>query len=378
MSVKLISQYTLYRSKRFYSAFPSVATLPSGEVALAFRRAPDHRWLLGDMAEEDMNKIDHVHFRSHIAFGLLNNQLTLDAEPQILPVDAESGDQDGNLFVSRSGRLFQYSFLWYPVTKEISDALAQQGMKTNGGEHLGGGFIFSGAYVRFSDDNGGNWSSPFRLPLDPIANPRRYPDVQGTAALRGQMVESEDGTLLLAAYCGGLGGYSHDSVRILRSDDFGESWFYTDQHIKSEDWALQEPTLVPWPEGKITAFCRTQNNEDQLVISQAASSPNRLVFESPQSVGVVGHPYNGLVLPDGRLFLCYGYRHAPMGTRARLVEPGETLEQAEEIIIRDDSASKDTGYPAVTLLPDGRIMVAYYISDEKGIRGIEASLLEVD
>lgn len=374
--MKVLESYTLYRHKRFYSAFPSLVTLQDGRVALAFRRAPDHRWLLGDLGDEDFNSVDHVHFRSHIAFGLLDDNLALDGEPQILPVHAEAADQDGNLFVSKNGRLLQYSFLWYPVTKEIVEKLPQVGMGTYGGDHLGAGFIFSGAYVRYSDDSGGSWSAPFELPLDPLANPRKRPAIQGTAAIRGQMVELDNGDLLLAVYFGAVAGMKHDSVRILRSTDNGKSWHYTDTHLAHETWALQEPTLALWPKSKITMFCRTKYNDDQLVI--VSSARDAVAFGKPVSIDVTGHPYSALVIPDGRLFLCYGYRHDPMGTRARIVEPGQKLEHAKELVIRDDSRSRDTGYPSATLLPDGRILVSYYIPDEKGIRGIEASIIEVD
>lgn len=67
-----------------------------------------------------------------------------------------------------------------------------------------------------------------------------------------------------------------------------------------------------------------------------------------------------------------------MGSRARIIAPGQDFADAEEFIIRDDSPSRDTGYPSATLLPGGQILIAYYIPDERGIRGIEATLVEID
>ena len=52
MTLRIIRHQTLYRDERFYAAFPNVLALPSGEVLLAFRRAPDHRWMLGDAAAD--------------------------------------------------------------------------------------------------------------------------------------------------------------------------------------------------------------------------------------------------------------------------------------------------------------------------------------
>ncbi|MBV1901580.1 MAG: glycoside hydrolase, partial [Kordiimonadaceae bacterium] len=193
---------------------------------------------------------------------------------------------------------------------------------------------------------------------------------------KGRMVELPDGALLLAGYQAGVDGHPHQVVRTFRSEDKGETWAIQEGvRLAREEGALQEPTLVCWPKGKITAFLRTTNNDDKLVIAQSADGG--ITFGSPETVDIVGHPYDGLLLPDGRLFLVYGYRHKPMGVRARLVEPGQALADAKEIIVRDDSPSRDTGYPSATLMADGRILVAYYIADGKGIRGIEASVIEI-
>jgi len=376
VTAKVVSHHTLYRCKRFFSAFPAVVTAASGKTLLAFRRAPDHRWLLGDVAEEDFNSVDHVHFRSHIAFAELDQNQRVLGEPTILPVHAEAGDQDGNLFISKSGRLFQYSFRWYPVTKEIAEKLAEIGQKPYGADYLGAGYIFHSSYVRFSDDEGKTWSTPFELERDPLVAPARWPEIRASAALKGRMVELENGDLLLASYIGGINGVTNDCSRLIRSRDGGETWEIDDQYFTREEGSLQEPTLAKWPENKITIFHRTTNNDDKLIVAQADADGRR--FGPLQTIDVVGHPYDALVLPDGRLFLVYGYRHEPMGVRARLVNVGQEIADADEIIIRDDSLSRDTGYPSATLLADGRILVAYYIPDAKGIRGIEASMIEID
>lgn len=376
MSIKISDPVVLYRSKQFFSAFPSIVTLPSGEVALAFRRAPDHRWLLGDIAEEDFNSVDHVHFRSHIAFVRYGTDLEPIGEPCILPVHAEAGDQDGNLFLSSSGRLFQYSFRWYPVTQETCKQLKDAGIDVLTSEHYGAGYIFHSSYVRYSDDMGQNWSKPVDTPPDPLAVAPRWPEIPGNGAFKGRMVECPNGDLLVAGYHWGLKGETEAVTRFFRSTDNGESWHFQKDYVSAGDIGLQEPTLVSWPKGKITAFHRTSNNDDKLVI--AASDDDGLTFSAPETIDIVGHPYDALVLPDGRLFLTYGYRHEPMGVRVRVVSEGQNLADAEEIILRDDSPSRDTGYPSAALMPDGRIMVAYYIADGQGIRGIEASFVEFE
>jgi len=376
MSVKVSAPVTLYRSKRFFSAFPSVVTLTSGAIALAFRRAPDHRWLLGDITEQDFNSVDHVHFRSHVAFQTFGQDLTPCGEPVILPVHAEAADQDGNLFLSSTGRLFQYSFRWYPVTVETRNALETQGASYLSSEHYGAAYIFHSSYIRYSDDEGATWSEPFDTPQDPLMTPPKWPEITGNGAFKGRMLECMNGDLLAAAYHWGIEGEENSVTRLFRSVDEGLTWQYQDGYVSAGEVGLQEPTLVHWPKGKITAFHRSSNNDDQLVICQ--SSDDGLTFGAAQTIEIIGHPYDALVLPDGRLFLSYGYRHAPMGVRARLVDVGQNLVDAPEIIIRDDCPCRDTGYPSATLLDDGRILLAYYFTDPKGIRGIEASIVEIE
>jgi hypothetical protein len=47
-----------------------------------------------------------------------------------------------------------------------------------------------------------------------------------------------------------------------------------------------------------------------------------------------------------------------------------------EIVIRDDGTGTDLGYPWATLLPDGRVLVTYYISGADGVRHIAGTILE--
>jgi hypothetical protein len=47
-----------------------------------------------------------------------------------------------------------------------------------------------------------------------------------------------------------------------------------------------------------------------------------------------------------------------------------------EIILRDDGLGTDLGYPWATRLPDGRVLVTYYISGADGVRHIAGTILE--
>lgn len=374
MSVEVIEHRTLYRSDRYFAAFPSVVCLPSNEILLGFRRAPDHRWLYAERKEEDLNALDHVHFRSHVALMRFDQNLSLIDDAVAMPMHGEAGDQDANLFVHSSGRLIQHGFLWYPVTIEAAKRLKSDGRSVLMSEYYGAGYIFWGGYVRFSDDEGVSWSDYIELPVDSAGGIAGGPYVKGAVAVRGRMIERADGTLMIAAYTAGERDSKHQETCFFISKDAGTSWGLHDQILAAKDFDLQEPALANWPEGRVTVFHRTRGNDDKLVIS---STDNNGEFGDIETVDVVGHPYDPLVLPDGRLLLFYGYRHGAMGVRARLAASIEELASAPEIIIRNDSPTKDTGYPSACVLPDGRVIVVYYMADKCGIRGIEASLLQL-
>ncbi len=375
MTARIDKHMVLYRSERFFSVFPSVVGLPDGDVLLAFRRAPDHRWLLKNDADADLNSVDHVHFRSHIALRRFNGVGDALGDAVAMPMHAEAGDQDANLFVHSSGRLLQHGFLWYPVTMGVADMLKKQGRSVLSAERLGAGYLFWGGYVRFSDDNGASWSDYIELPINAGGDIAGGPFAEGAVALRGRMVELPDGRLVLAGYGAGEKGSENQQTGIFVSDTRGATWERQPQRLSMINIDLQEPSLAAWPSGYLSMFHRTTNNGDRLVVAKAEDG---LKFGAPETLNIKGHPYDPLILPDGRLFLVYGYRHQPMGVRARIADTFDELELAEEIIIRGDSPSADTGYPSACIMADGRILVAYYIADDRGVRGIEGTVVSYE
>ena len=98
-------------------------------------------------------------------------------------------------------------------------------------------------------------------------------------------------------------------------------------------------------------------------------------FEPWEDAGFQGHPHHLLRLPDNRVLLVYGYRHAPMGIRARVLDAECTdYRTAKEIILRDDGGSVDRGYPWATMVSKKRILVVYYFNQNNGPRYIAGTL----
>ena len=101
-------------------------------------------------------------------------------------------------------------------------------------------------------------------------------------------------------------------------------------------------------------------------------SPDRgKTWEPIVKTPVWGYPQHLLPLKDGRLLMTYGYRRPPWGIRACLSNDcGKTWEIDSEIILRMDGRTPegqkrkvgdaDLGYPVSVELDDGRVFTVYY------------------
>jgi hypothetical protein len=376
--------FIIYRQERMHAAFPSVVRLANNELLVGFRRARDHRWIMGvaDGDEDpDLMRIDHVDPRSHIAIQRLGPDLQPIGPTRSLPSDPEAGDQDANLFRLQSGRILQYGFMWYPVTPGYAEIIKSAGGSYFGSpERTGMVYLWWGCYVRHSDDEGKHWSARSLLPpVEGLRGP--VPGLRPVygGSIRGRAVEIAEGHILVATYHGHPNVNHRNISRLYASVDGGLNWqakgMITDQ--LPDPIGICEPSLAQTSDGGLLAFHRTFDNNDCLVTFR--SDDGGEVWSDLTSHTLQGHPYDALVLPDGRIFLAYGYRHQPAGIRARLIDPEMSdFGTAHEFVIRDDGPSFDLGYPWAQLLPDGRILVVYYICDDQGVRHIAGSVIRYD
>ena len=95
-------------------------------------------------------------------------------------------------------------------------------------------------------------------------------------------------------------------------------------------------------------------------------------------MGFKGHPLHALRLKDNRVLLTYGYRHAPLGIRARILNAEcSDFSTAPEIVLRDDGGTTDLGYPWSVQLDERRVLVAYYFNVGRDIQHIAGTVLEI-
>jgi sialidase-1 len=237
-------------------------------------------------------------------------------------------------------------------------------------------FSFLGGYILRSDDGGNYWKGPF-VPMNTPGD--KTLDALGRpipAYNRGAMLQARDGHLYWAVAANVEPKNRQSSVHLLRSLDRGETWQYICPIARDEKVQFNETSLVQTQKGDILAFMRTDKFEGKLAFARSIDGGKS--FQPWKDSGFYGYPSHALRLPDGKIFLVYGYRQKPFGIRARLLQPDASdIGQAEEFILREDGGTGDIGYPWSALLSDGRILVAYYFNKENGTRYIAGSILKV-
>lgn len=344
----------IYRDERFYATFPSIVRRANGELLVAFRRAPERRWHGGRPTHADPN--------SQIALvRSADDGESWSDDVQIIHAHAMGGSQDPCLTLLPDDQLLCTSYL----------SILQQPRSAAGVEHdyTGWKCAAAGGYLMRSPDGGQSWHGPILpppIPGDQAVGPGNVPK---PAFNRGNILLGSDGLLYWAVarsdrvHLGpGTGGFT--SVHLMVSEDAGTTWDYRCPIAQDDHVAFNETYLYETAAGDLVAFLRTADPDRQVTNAIARSTDRGRSFSPWHPLAFSGHPHCVARLTDGRVLLVYGYRQPPYGVRARILDADCTIiEQATELILRDDGGSPDLGYPWVTVLPDGRALVVYYHND---------------
>jgi hypothetical protein len=239
--------------------------------------------------------------------------------------------------------------------------------------------MMAGNGFMYSVDNGTTW-------LPQLAKVAEH--ALERAMTREAPLELLDGTLLLPVY----EGYPWHSERswLLRSWDGGATW---------EDASLiagsthppkpyrgasnyNETALLALDESTLLAVVRVDGgfvSEEGAFISEGGlgelawtiSYDLGFTWEPLQRTGLWGQPAHLLRLRGGELLCTYGHRRSPYGVGAALFTIDKNKWQTtRQIILRDDGAGWDLGYPATVQLPDGDLYTVYYFHGKDGLRHI--------
>lgn len=353
----------IYANDQFHSAFPSVVRRPDGELIVAFRRAPN-RAVFG---EKSTNHTDPNSYLVQVRSW--DNGETWTPDPALILAHPFGGSQDPCMLQLADGTLLCASYGWALPRDET--------WKSWGNVVNAGPFTFFGGYLVRSLDGGQTWSDLILPPTLPGNDTRTAFNTPMPAYNRGSMFQGKSGRIFWAVARHRFeDGKARTENHLITSDDGGLTWDYQSPIAQDPKVVFNEASIYETPGGDLVTFIRTAALDDHTVVARSADGGASFTWED---AGFQGHPHFPLRLPDGRVLLVYGYRHAPMGIRARVLNPECTdFRDAPEIVLRDDGGGSDLGYPWATMMADGRILVCYYFNVGNGTRHIAGTILRLE
>jgi sialidase-1 len=360
-AVKKLKDVVIYRDDTFYSAFPSIVRRPDGELLVAFRRAPDPR-NFGNSGPT------HTDPKSHLVLvRSTDNGETWSKDPQLIFADPRGGLQDPCMLQLDDNSILCASYAWALVPQ----ARAQKLKNVN---RLGD-FVFMGGTMYRSEDGGHRWGE-IKLPSTKGEENFGLFGQPIPAYNRGAMCQGKDGRVFWVTAMENVGAKKSTGTHLMISNDRGKSWEYSCPVAVDEKVTFNETSIYETPKGELVAFLRTANFDDQTCV--ARSTDGGKSFQKWESAGWKGHPHYALRLPNDQVLLVYGYRHAPFGVRARVLNADCTdFKTAPEIILRDDGGHGDLGYPWATMIGEDKALVVYYFQNSDGPRYIGGTLVQV-
>lgn len=331
----ILSHATVYADPAYYCAWPALVRAANGDLLLAFIRTGEHLHPSGTI----------VTMRSS------DNGATWSAP--VIAYNTPIDDRECGLTVLPDGRivLHVWSTFW---RAENYTALAPGSYPpatiAAWIEHVNrpayrAASPLHGAWVIVSRDHGHTWSAPVRGP----------DTVHGGIAL-------PDGSLLTAAYRNDAG---HIGLYAAPQPEGPWHRMATVACPTPATHTFGEPHLTQLPSGRIILLIRYTANQyddrrDDLHLWESYSDDQGRTWAAPFRTPLLGFPPHITVLQDGRALCTYGYRRSPYGERAALSLDGITWDLADEIVLRDDNANHDLGYPASVEVRPGEILSIYY------------------
>ncbi|MBQ4106419.1 MAG: exo-alpha-sialidase [Lentisphaeria bacterium] len=368
--MKIEKTFVIYQEEGFFAAFPGVANLGGGKLAVAFRRAPNYQDLPG--APEGFSNHGDAMSQYMVAYSNDNGETW--GKPSLLYSSPIGGSQDGSLFFD-GNYLFANSFIWRYLPDLPGSYMASDPQKYEFIHRYFAYFVPYGTYVMRSDDRGGTWSEPvFPEPLPGglevlPGQPRRLHN-------RGNMLRTRDGRLLLAGQSLRFNPAFQSTATLYESRDNGASFQFLCDAVESRGVGVfEEPCLYITPANKWVIFCRCHKLTDgtaseRAMCVYAVSTDEGKNWSEPVQAGFHAEPVAACRMEDDRVLLAYGYRKADgQGVRFRVCDPELTdIGSAAEHIICCDNGNVDCGYPNIAPLGGGRYLIVYYMN-KRGYRG---------
>jgi sialidase-1 len=325
---------TISRQPEFYHGWPTLMRRSSGELLVAYSGGREaHVCPFG---------------RVELIRSSDNGQTW--SWPEVI-LDTPIDDRDAGLCETKTGTLLMTTFTslaYQPVLDKAANwpaARLERWQAVNRRTTAAQRQALLGTWMLRSTDRGMTWSAPFRVPVNSPHGP----------------VLLSDGRLL---YAGKRLWDADKKVGIGESTDDGQTWrWLSDIPARPGDRVedYHELHAVETRPGRVLVQIRNHNAANRNETLQCESGDGGRTWSTPHPIGVWGLPTHLLRLRDGRLLMSYSYRRAPFGNQAR-ISADDGGSWSAPIILSDDGASGDLGYPSTVELPNGRFVTVWYES----------------
>lgn len=379
ITMRIEKSFTIYQDKEFFSAFPGLANLGNGHLAVAFRRAPNYQTLPGIPGDF----VAHGDALSQLMYMESFDNGETWGQPRLLASPPLGAAQDGGLLYDGK-YLFANSFIWRVIPDIVKDQLSDE-CNNEFFEHHLSWLVPYGSFVMRSDDGGQHWGD-IVLPEALPGNIEVLPGQPRRLHNRSNLVRTPDGRLLLGGQALRYKPRYRSSIVLYSSCDNGESFQYLTTPVDDAgEGVYEEPWIYITPGGRwvILIRChRTVDKEESAPRARLAyvySDDQGMTWSKPVHTDIHAEPCACCRMDDEKVLLVYGYRQSDgCGVRGRICSAEfDDIVTAEEFIIRDDGGWWDVGYPSVAPLGNNRYMVAYYMDkpEYRGASALEASIL---
>lgn len=211
-----------------------------------------------------------------------------------------------------------------------------------------------GFWMRRSTDGGVSWGPKYRTPVYSPHGPVRMKS--GKLFFPG---------MKQGLRCGDIAGIQECGAAF--SEDNGLTWQVVSTvpfPAGQDPRKIHEPHGIEAPDGTLIVQYRNHNCSVPGETWQTESTDGGMNWTLPHYI-CKGFPAHLQIITGNRLIMSYSYRLAPFGIRARISEDsGKTW--GEEIVLSDDGASWDLGYPSTVEMADGSLFTLWY---EKPLEG---------
>jgi sialidase-1 len=369
----------IHRAPEGYCSFPGLAVLADGTLLCVFRAA-------GRRTYEEALRGEHTHQDpdSRILLSAKSPGAANWSAPRVVFEGGEMSPSDPAITILADGAWLIRFARWRLVGSNERDKLGGELMRHYLRRGLIGTMKANGYMV--STDRGQSWREVEATVADKD---------WGTATSREAVLELADGSWALPVYAGYP--FAVECAALLRSFDRGRNWGDASliagnpaQRLPyRSDVSHNETCVAMLDDMMMVALIRA----DSAFVSEGAfiseggvgelrwsvSTDAGLTWDEPRSTGLWGQPGHILVLAGGDLVCTYGHRRKPFGVQAALcqIENG-AFKVRRHIVLRDDAAGWDCGYPSSVRTAAGDIVSAYYLHGPDGVRHIAATAWRID